>query len=107
MIRTIAAAIPFVVFIITAPAAVSQIANPVEIPGEVKVPGEWKACTQDSDCSFTAGCGDCCRQTTINAQWVEAYEKLSQDQCKIPRRPPCPCVYRKPVCNQGVCNRSP
>jgi hypothetical protein len=80
------------------PAATADPADPADIPSA------WRACQQDSECAVIKACGDCCPLHSINTLWIEAYEKLSQKECKDPDKPACPCTRRKPVCNQGLCD---
>jgi hypothetical protein len=67
------------------------------------VPSSWRTCHQDSDCSLIVRCGSCCPDDAINNEKIEVYRNIYRQECKNPR-PPCPCVYRKAICQQGVCD---
>src|SRR5271166_2259379 len=103
MNRTFAAAV-FALLTVTAPGAASLAATD-NLPTTVPIPNEWRTCHQDSDCTLIKACGQCCPWSSINTQWVEAYKKLSEKDCKNPDNRLCPCAYQTSYCNHGVCFR--
>jgi hypothetical protein len=69
---------------------------------DAAIPETWKDCRQDADCAAVVTCGSCCADAAINNSKVEDYNNLYAQECQKPRIR-CPCVFRKPVCAQGIC----
>src|ERR1700758_2851255 len=87
------------------PSLIAAIAAAIASAAHTKAahaPGSWRTCQQDEDCSPIITCGFCCAGDAINKQSVQSYQDLYARECRN-RRPPRPCVFRKSVCKQGVC----